>query len=147
MSICLLSLVWRKWNGFCLSWCAISSHEWPKVTNLERKFRKFFQGLERRWKSAGGPGRGLRPRLEASQETLALKLRKLTGVILMQRYHDKVSGERQNDETQHLLPRHFFADTNLTQGICIWRFGPNSRIFALAQGKFEFTQVKMVKIG
>ena len=33
MSICLPSLVWRKWNGFCLSRGAISSHEWPKVTS------------------------------------------------------------------------------------------------------------------
>ena len=29
MSICLPSLVWRRWNGFCLSQGAISSHEWP----------------------------------------------------------------------------------------------------------------------
>ena len=33
MSICLPSLVWRKWNGFCLSRGAISSQEWPKVTS------------------------------------------------------------------------------------------------------------------
>ena len=33
MSICLPSLVSRKWNGFCLSRGAISSHEWPKVTS------------------------------------------------------------------------------------------------------------------
>ena len=33
MSICLSTLVLRKWNGFCLSRGAISSHEWPKVTS------------------------------------------------------------------------------------------------------------------
>ena len=33
MSICLPSLVWRKWNGFCPSWGVISSHEWPKFTS------------------------------------------------------------------------------------------------------------------
>ena len=34
MSICLPSPVWGKWNGFCLSRGAISSHKWPKHSIL-----------------------------------------------------------------------------------------------------------------
>ena len=33
MSICLPSLVWRKWNGFCLSQGAIFRHEWPNYSH------------------------------------------------------------------------------------------------------------------